>query len=357
MPFFQSGVDPQIKQIIQHGKQRHTDQHTDKAEQAAEQQQRKRDPERGYAGRLAEHTRRNDIPLDLLQHDDKYNKDQSLAEIGEQDQRRADHRTDDRSEKRDHIRHPDDHTDEQRIRHPHQRHADKADDRDDQGFDDHTGEIAAHDLVGMAGGIQHLIGALFPGKRAQQLFGLRQKTVLVFEHINGDDHSHRQVEDAFHDADHAGRHIGQQRICHAGQTGRRPVLEEFQPLLQPLLDHDCPFRIVIDPSVDPIDNGTDLRGKRFGGARNAVADLRDDQNDQHDQQRRHKQHRQGDRDPLGCALRPLRPLAALAEQTEKSPLHPRLQGIEQIRQHKSDQHGRQRRYQRAERIADLLAAV
>jgi len=89
--------------IIDDGKQRNTNDHAGNPPHAAKENNGKGDPEAGETGGVAENFRADDIPVHLLQNDDKNKEHQAVDRFFKEQDQQTRNGTDERTEKRDDV--------------------------------------------------------------------------------------------------------------------------------------------------------------------------------------------------------------------------------------------------------------
>jgi len=287
---------------------------------------------------------------------DKDDENEPLLHVSQQNQCRAGNSTDKRAEIGDHVSQANDHADEQRIRYPQNAQTDEAQHTDKQRVDDGADQIAAENFMGAAHGGHHTAYMLGRTKCAQQLFGLPQKLLAVFEHVHRHDQRDQQVKDTLDHTDDARGDVVQNGGGGVGQVGVfQPIDEHIQPLVQKLAHLHRPSGVAVEMRLYPVESVLGLCGQAFGNASHAVDDLRNDHQRQSGDQHDHQKQRQGDGKPA-CQLFGASRLQLASKPSGKMPLQKISKGVEQIRQHQADKNRGQRTGDGIPQVGDTVDA-
>src|SRR5699024_7961414 len=111
----QAAVDEHLYDVVDHSKERHSDQHSHKSKQSASKEDSEDHPERRQSRSVPQDLRLDEIAVHLLQYDNEYNEGDPLHRVGQQDQHGAGDPADIGAKERNDVRHSHHHAHQHRI--------------------------------------------------------------------------------------------------------------------------------------------------------------------------------------------------------------------------------------------------
>ena len=267
------------------------DDHADEAEEAAEQEDREQYPEAAETGRVAEDARAEDIAVELLQDQDEDEEVYTLYRARQQNQDEGWDRTDERAEKRNHVRYADDDGNEHRVRHLHKAQAEEAEPADDEGVDDLADDESAEDPVDVGELLHHMLCPLLRKQREGQPPGFSQHGLLDVQKV---DHHDESDEDVLKPVDHR-PDTDTERRHDALHVRHQMILQEIHDVLirdVVVLLHGFPYlRIVLKIGHDVPIGLCEILRQRRDQVRDGAVELRDDHRYETDRQYQYCQKR------------------------------------------------------------------
>ena len=206
----QAVLDEILEQHVDYRAHRHAEEHSYHAEQSAADEDRYKNPHRRQPGGIPEDPRREDISVHRLEYQHEYREPQRLHRVvSQQEKQRAGDSPDERSDVGNEVEHEHDRGNQQRIGKSHERGADKAEQRHNEGFDDLSDDGAEELLARLAADAEESLRLLNLEECEDQLLGLTDEHFLAGEKVDGysksdDDIFHRVQYCPYHSGDVSG---------------------------------------------------------------------------------------------------------------------------------------------------------
>ena len=172
------------------------------------EQQGEEDPEGGQARGVAQNFGADDVAVHLLENDDEDDEHQALARVGEQQQQSAGDGAEEGAENGDDVGDAHDDADEHGVGYVQDGQDDAAEDADNQGVQELSGDKAAENLVdGPQVPENRVAGAAFFHQGEEELFPLAHELVPAHKQVDHDDDADGEVQQASGHVHHAGDQV------------------------------------------------------------------------------------------------------------------------------------------------------